>query len=151
VRTGETEPGDAAEQETAAAAEQLARTRAELAAQAVRAEQERAREVREQSEAQEAAAKAEADRIVLLGRSDAKERARVVERDIQHQVTRLAELKDQVVVTEDLAMLQEAGVYEYRTGWPTRWPTRASSTTSRTRSRPWCAATRRSFPRRAGR
>ena len=103
-------------QETAAATEQLARTRAELAAagHAVRAEQERAREIREQGEAREAAAKAEADRITLLGRSDAEERSRVVERDIEHQVTRLAELKDQVVVTEDLAMLQEAGVYEYR-------------------------------------
>jgi hypothetical protein len=106
----------ALEQETAAAAEQLARTRSELAAagQAVRAEQDRARGIREQSDAREAAAKAEADRIVALGRSDAKERARVVERDIEHQVTRLAELKNQVVITEDLAMLQEAGVYEYR-------------------------------------
>lgn len=106
----------ALERETAAVAERLAQTRAELAAagEALRAEQSRAANVREQTQAAEAAAHAEADRIIALGRSDAKERARVVERDIAHHVERLEELRQQVVVTEDLVMLQEAGVYEYR-------------------------------------
>ena len=92
------------------------RTRVELVAadEAARAAQRRAQEVREQSEARERAATAEAERIVLLARTEAKDRVRVIERDIDHQQNRLTELQGQIVVTEDLAMLQEAGIYEYR-------------------------------------
>ncbi|WP_285592045.1 DUF4041 domain-containing protein [Actinomycetospora sp. NBRC 106378] len=106
----------ALEQETALAAEQLARTRAELVAadDAARAAQQRAHKTHEQSEARERAATAEAERIVLFARTEAKDRVRVIERDLDRQQARLAELQAQIVVTEDLAMLQEAGIYEYR-------------------------------------
>jgi hypothetical protein len=47
-------------------------------------------------------------------RAKAAEREREIDTLIAAREARLAEVNQQIVVTEDLAMLQEAGIYEFR-------------------------------------
>lgn len=61
-----------------------------------------------------AEARAEAQQISALGRTDAKELLRKAEREVALRQGQLDELEAQIVATEDVAMLQQAGVYEFR-------------------------------------
>jgi hypothetical protein len=102
--------------EAAQAAERLSAVRAELqaATQAVHAEQARAAAAGEQNRATLGRAVAEADRILSAARAKAAEREQEIDTLIAAREARVAELDEQIVVTEDLAMLQEAGIYEFR-------------------------------------
>jgi hypothetical protein len=102
--------------EAAQAAERLSAVRAELqaATQAVHAEQARAAAAGEQNRATLGRAVAEADRILSAAGAKAAEREQEIDTLIAAREARVAELDEQIVVTEDLAMLQEAGIYEFR-------------------------------------
>lgn len=94
----------------------LSQVRATLTAatEAVRVEHVRARDVAARSRAVLAEAVAVADRIVTAARARAAERERATDAELARRGARIAELDRQIVVTEDLAMLQEAGIYEFR-------------------------------------
>ncbi|RZT87826.1 hypothetical protein EV383_4753 [Pseudonocardia sediminis] len=104
------------EQETEKAAAQLAQVRTTLAGatESVRTEHLRARDVAERSRSVLAEAVSVADRIVTAARANAIERERTVDVELVERRARIADLDKQIVVTEDLAMLQEAGIYEFR-------------------------------------
>ncbi|WP_199719956.1 DUF4041 domain-containing protein [Pseudokineococcus lusitanus] len=76
-----------------------------------------AREIVEQERRQRdavAAHQAELDAATTAARATSDERLADVRRQLDEAETRLAGAREQVVVTEDLAVLQEAGVYTYR-------------------------------------
>jgi len=104
------------EQEAAQAAEKLAAVRAELQSvtEMVRAEQERAQSIADGNRFTIARVVAEADRILVSSRAKAAEREREVDGLIAARQSRLVELDQTIVVTEDVAMLQQAGLYEFR-------------------------------------
>lgn len=122
------------EQETRAAAARLAQARAELAAATdarhredaeskrardevarVRSESaDRVREAHREAERRVEAAKVEADQIVAQGRTDASHLLREAEREARRRHGQLDELERQIVATEDVVMLQQAGIYEFR-------------------------------------
>ncbi|WP_226350323.1 DUF4041 domain-containing protein [Pseudonocardia sp. ICBG601] len=104
------------EQEAEQAGAQLAQVRATLAAatDSVRTEHLRAREIAEQSRAVLSEAVIVSDRILTTARAKAVDRERAVDAELAERRARIAELDRQIVVTEDLAMLQEAGIYEFR-------------------------------------
>lgn len=104
------------ETETVRAAEKLAAVRTDLqsAVDAVHAEQQRARAIADGNRSTLAHVVAEADRILTSARAMAAERERETDAALAARQARLAELDQKIVVTEDLAMLQEAGLYEFR-------------------------------------
>lgn len=104
------------ENEAAQAARNLATVQARLLAAtlAAEAEQARARRIADSNRETQARTVAEADRILTEARQTAAERERAVEGGLAARLQRLSELDQQIVVTEDLAMLQEAGLYEFR-------------------------------------
>ncbi|OLL72246.1 UPF0325 protein YaeH [Pseudonocardia sp. Ae168_Ps1] len=103
-------------QEAEHAAARLDEVRATLASatEAVRTEHLRAREIAEQNRAILTRAVVVADDIVSSARAKAGEREQTVETELAARRARVAELDQQIVVTEDIAMLQEAGIYEFR-------------------------------------
>ncbi len=104
------------EREAEQAADRLAEVRTTLAAatESVRGQHLRAREIAEQSRSVLAEAVTVADRIVSSARTRASEVEGAVDAELAERRARVAELDRQIVVTEDLAMLQEAGIYEFR-------------------------------------
>ncbi|MHC1562529.1 DUF4041 domain-containing protein [Actinomycetospora sp. C-140] len=124
----------AIEQEVRAAGNHLHQLRGELAkasqarqqeearVQSARGEVERAQHAAHQhvAEAQTAAqarlaeAAHEADGIVAAARARAADLVGQAEREARQKYSELAQVERQVVATEDVAMLQQAGVYEFR-------------------------------------
>lgn len=104
------------EREAEHAAARLGQVQASLAAatDAVRAEEQRGHEIAELNRALLARALETADDVVTAARAAAGERARSVEAELAERHARLAELDRRIVETADIAMLQEAGVYEFR-------------------------------------
>jgi hypothetical protein len=104
------------ENEAAHAAAELAAVQARLrvAVEAVDAEQQRADVIADSNRATLGRAVTEADRILTAARARGAEREQDVEAGLAARMQRLGELDKQIVVTEELAMLQEAGLYEFR-------------------------------------
>lgn len=104
------------EKEAEQAAGHLAEVQLTLASatEAVRAQEGRAHDIAEQSRSLLSGAVAVADRIVTAARRRSAEHEVAVDAQLSDRRARIAELDRQIVVTEDLAMLQEAGIYEFR-------------------------------------
>lgn len=115
------------ERETEAAARRLGMVRSDLAAatDALHHERNCTQALAADNDATVIAARAEADRILATAQqraedsaraavAEARDRMQTLEQTIADRGAHLQQIDGRIVTTEDLAMLQEAGIYEFR-------------------------------------